>query len=124
MAGGKNFNTPNMFSHIIKDKYLRVVAVLSLLLLLIAGIVFYATAGAEPKPLTIHFKPSSGVDFSGTRGDVFGVLFSAFAIITINIFLADFLYNRKRFLSYIFSFANLWFAILILVTIGVIISIN
>ena len=113
-----------MFSHIVKDKYLRVVAVLSLLLLLITGIIFYLTAGAEPKPLTIHFKPSGGVDFSGDRGDVFGVLFSALAIIIINIFLADFLYNRKRFLSYIFSFANLWLAILILVVIGVIISIN
>jgi formate hydrogenlyase subunit 3/multisubunit Na+/H+ antiporter MnhD subunit len=113
-----------LLPNIIKDKYLRIVGALSLLLLFITAIIFYLTAGAESKSLIVHFEPSLGIDVRGGRGNIFSVLFSALVIILINLFLANFLYTRKRFLSYIFSFAGLWLAILILAAVGVIISVN
>jgi len=45
-------------------------------------------------------------------------------MLLINAFLADFLYNRERFLSYIFGFAGLGLMILILIAVSVIISVN
>jgi len=113
-----------MFKNILKDKYLRVVSAISLLILLLTGLIFYAQINSSAKLLIIHFNANKGADFWGSRGDVFGILISGLIIILINLFLSDFLYHRERFLSYIFSFANLVVSILILITINVIISVN
>jgi hypothetical protein len=49
---------------------------------------------------------------------------SAFFLLLMNFFLGYFLYNRHRFLSYIFVFVSLWVSVLILMAISVIISAN
>lgn len=113
-----------MFKNIIKDKYLRVVSGMSLLLWLIAGLIFYAWPGSLSDSLILHFDANKGVDFLGGKSDVLGILLSGIIIILINLFLSNFLYNRERFLAYIFSFANLLVSILILIVINVIISVN
>ena len=113
-----------VFSNVIKDKYLRVVAGLSVLLLVIAGIIFYLGVGSITTPLVVHFDPYKGIDFLGGRMQVFGIIVAALVIILINLFLADFLDSRERFLSYIFGFASLELTILILIVISVIISLN
>ena len=113
-----------MFSNIIKDKYLRVVAGLNLLILILATLIFYVRLGSVTTPLVIHFDAYKGIDFLAGRIEVFGILLSALVIILINLFLADFLYNRERFLSYIFAFISLELTVLILIVIGVIISVN
>jgi hypothetical protein len=109
-----------VFSNIIKDKYLRVVGALSLLVLLVAGIIFYLQLGAEPTTLIIHFNAEKGSNLLGGRGD----LFTAFFIILVNSFLADFIYKRERLLSYLFSFSGLALAILILMAVSAIIAVN
>jgi len=113
-----------LFSNLIKDKYLRVVAVASLLILFLTALIFYFTLGSITTPLIIHFDAYKGIDFLGSRLDVFGILLSALVMILINLFLSNFLYNRERFLSYIFTFVSLLISILILIAIGVIISVN
>jgi len=112
------------FANILKDKYLRVVTVLSLLILFIAAIIFYLTFGSTAAPLIIHFSPHQGIDFLGDRLDVAGIWLSGLIIILINLFLANFIYNRERFLAYLFIFAGLLLAILILIAIAVIINVN
>jgi uncharacterized membrane protein len=113
-----------LFSNLIKDKYLRVIAIISFLVLFLAAIIFYLTLGSTPTPIIIHFNEYNGIDFLGSRWDVFGILLSALVMILINLFLANFLYNRERFLSYIFVFGCLLISILILVVISVIINVN
>lgn len=113
-----------MFKNIIKDKYLRVVSAISLVVWLLAGVIFSVMLGSSSASLIIHFESVKGADFLGSKLDVFGILLAVLIIILINLFLANFLYYRERFLSYIFSFANLAVSVLILVIIGAIISVN
>lgn len=112
------------FLNIAKDKYLRVIIVLSFFILLVTALIFYLKLGATESLLIIHYEAEKGIDFLGSHNQVYGILLSAFAIIVINFLLADFLYKRERFLSYIFVFTSLALAILILIAISVIISVN
>lgn len=112
------------FANIIKDKYLRAAGALSVLVVFFAGLIFYLKLGQTAMPLIIHFEADRNIDFLGGRMEVFGMLLSVSAMILINFFLANFLYRRERFLSYIFSFAGLIIAVLILIIISVIILVN
>lgn len=117
-----------LFANIIKDKYLRVVGILSILVVFLAGAIFYFQIEADPpqaeKLLIIRFEADKDIDFLAGRIEVFGILLSALTMILINFFLANFLYRRERFLSYIFSFASLAITVLILIVISVIVSVN
>jgi len=113
-----------IFFNVLKDKYLRVVFILSFLILFFLSLVSFVKLADISSTLIIHFDVYQGIDFLGGKMEIFGILFSAFVMILINFFLADFLYHRQRFLSYIFSFGSLWITILILISMGVIISIN
>ena len=110
--------------NIIKDKYLRVIFGLSLLVLIFNFVFAFLYLGDVKTPLIIHFDPFKGIDFLGGRTDVFGILTAGFVIVILNILLANFLYNRDRFLSFIFAFVSLTLSILILIVISVIISVN
>jgi len=107
---------------IIKDKYLRAVFGISLAVLIITSIIVFLKLRQIYNPLVIHFDAYSGIDFFGEKTNIFGILATTFAAIGINFFLADFLYNRERFLSYIFAFVSL--ELVILMAMSVIISVN
>jgi len=109
---------------IIYDKYLRVVFGLSFFILFFAFIFGYVKLGNVSAPLIIHFDAYKGIDLLGDRASVIEILISATVMVLLNLFLADFLYRRERFLSYIFGFASLGLAALILIAIGVIVSVN
>ncbi|MBN2198183.1 hypothetical protein JW698_03310 [Candidatus Wolfebacteria bacterium] len=108
----------------IKDKYLCIVGVISILILFLTGVISYLSVDSINSPLIIHFNIYKGVDFLGNWFDILGILIVALVMISINFFLSDFLYNRERFLSYIFGFTSLLISILILIIISVIININ
>lgn len=74
--------------------------------------------------MIIHFDAYKGIDFLSTRGEVFGILLVASTMLIVNLFLANFLYRRDIFLSYILTFVTLAIAILILIVVSVIISVN
>ena len=113
-----------LFYSTLKDKYLRVVFVFSFLTLFFLSFVAFMKLQNVSSPLVIHFDAYKGIDFFGGKTEIFGILFSAFVMVLMNFFLADFLYNRQRFLSYLFSFGSLAISILILIAISVIISVN
>jgi len=111
-------------SKILKDIYIRNPLALSLILLLIAfGIAYFSLKDVEYL-LVVHFTGGGGIDFLGTKGDIFNVLFSGLAASLVNVFLINVFYDRVRFLAYLFSFFNIVFSVLILIAVGVIISVN
>lgn len=110
--------------NIIKDRYLLVIFCLSALILIFSFIFAFLSLGGITTALIIHFDAYKGIDILAGRSTVFGILFSASAMLIINLFLADFLYHRDRFLAYILSFISLPLTILILIVISVIVSVN
>lgn len=112
------------FSNVRKDKYLKVVAILSFFILAVAAVVFSTGIGSSDKPLILHFDAYQGIDFLGSQSQVFRIILTVFVILLVNFFLAGFLYRRDRFLSYIFAFVSLEISILILILISVIIAVN
>ena len=96
----------------------------SFAVLLLAGIIAYIRFGEITTPLIIHFDAYQGIDFFGSRADVFNILIVAAVIFLINFILADFLFDRQRLLTYYFAFIGLAVAVLILINILVIISVN
>jgi hypothetical protein len=113
-----------LFSTIVRDRHFSITAGLGFLILFLAAALFYV--GIEPtgKPLILHFDSYRGIDFLGSRWQVFKIIWSAFFILLINFLLGWFLYDKHRFLSYIFVFASLWISVLILIAVNVIISAN
>ncbi|MEK7481880.1 MAG: hypothetical protein AAB464_00560 [Patescibacteria group bacterium] len=109
---------------IVKDKYLRAVFGISFTILIFIFLLTLLKLKNIAFPLIIHFDAYKGIDFLGGKMEVFGILISAFSMLLINALLANFLYNRERFLSYILGFAGLGLMILILIAASVIISIN
>lgn len=109
---------------IVKDKYLRAVFGISFIILIFIFLFTLLKLKNIDGLLIIHFDAYKGIDFLGGKAEVFGILISAFSMFLVNAFLADFLYNRERFLAYIFGFAGLGLAILILIAMSVIISVN
>jgi hypothetical protein len=109
---------------IFKDKYLRTVFCISLVVLLVVFVLICSKFLQTQKPIIIHFDAYKGIDFLGSRIDVFGILLSAATIFLINMFLAEFLFYRERFLSYFFGASTLFFTILILIVVASIVSVN
>jgi len=81
---------------------------------------FFNTSG----PIIIHFDFFNGINFVGRKEEVFGILAVDFAIAAINFLLAEFIYQRERFMSYLISFATLVLSILFLMAVAVVSSVN
>jgi hypothetical protein len=114
-----------MFGYkVLKDKYLRIVFAVSFFVLLFTATFIFSRFINVGGPVIIHFDFFNGIDFVGGNGEVFGILAVDFVIVTINFLLAEFIYQRERFMSYLISFATLILSILFLVVIAVISSIN
>ncbi|MCH7908850.1 MAG: hypothetical protein IIB38_04450, partial [Candidatus Hydrogenedentes bacterium] len=57
--------------------------------------------------LIIHFDSFSGIDFLGSKWEVYGILLSGIFLNLINGFLVTVFYYRERLLSYLLAFSNL-----------------
>ncbi len=115
---------PMINYNIIKNKNLLTVFSLSFFIVVLSGVLLTLKLSGLESPIIIHFDYYKNIDFLGDKIDAFGIIISAFAIILINLLLAEFLYYRDRFLSYLFGFFSLGFSILILIAVSVIININ
>ena len=113
-----------ILQNIIKDKYLRVVFALSFAVFIFNFIFSFSELAGIGDRIIIHFDAFRGIDFFGSARDVFGILLVALSMVAVNLFLADYLYHRERFLSFILSFVSLTITILILIAVSVIISVN
>ncbi|MEK7089745.1 MAG: hypothetical protein AAB920_02925 [Patescibacteria group bacterium] len=75
-------------------------------------------------PVILHFDAFRGVDFIGDMTDFRGIWASGLFITIINAWLGETLFQRERFLSYLFLSANVLIALLILIITGVVIGAN
>ncbi|KKU93876.1 MAG: hypothetical protein UY26_C0003G0024 [Candidatus Jorgensenbacteria bacterium GW2011_GWA1_48_13] len=75
-------------------------------------------------PLILHFDKLKGIDFLGEKSDVWGIWAGGFALLVLNSLLASVFFHRERVLAYVFAGVNLLFAVLVLVALGVIFSVN
>lgn len=108
----------------LRNIYIRNASAISLALLIVSFGVAYFNLKNVDHLLVVHFTGGGGIDFLGDKGDVYEIVFSGFLIFLINFFLALIFYQRIRFFSYFISFFNIFFASLILIAVGVIISVN
>jgi hypothetical protein len=109
---------------ILRNKSLLIVFGLSFSILILTAVIVYLRLAEITTPLIIHFDAYKGIDFLGDRGDIFKILIVALTIFLLNLILAEFIFDRQRFLSFTFAFINLVISILILISISVIISVN
>ena len=109
---------------VLKAKNFAVIFGLSLGLLILMGSLAYLRLAETAAPLIVHFDVYKGIDFLGNRFDILNILVVALIILLINFFLAEFIFDRQRFLSFVFAYVSLAISTLILIAISVIISIN
>lgn len=112
------------FPYILKDKYLRIAFGASLFLLAISGIISYVYFGDTETPFILHFDRYERIDFFGDTSKMFGVVATGLAMIIINLILANLLYTRERFLSYVFAWVSVGVTTLILFAILAIVGAN
>ena len=114
----------SMVAHIFKDKHLRLVFGASAAILLLTAIIGFVKFGMSSEKIIVHFDVFKGIDFLGEKSDVRAIIIYGILMAVLNFFLADFLYERERFLSYIFAFVTLFLSGLVLTAISIIISKN
>lgn len=120
MEDRKNYSSLTAF----RNKYIRRAAYAAFVLLALSWLVSFYSLDTADYLLIIHFTPVKGIDFLGNKSDVFAIIFSAFAIFAVNLFLVAVLYRRFRLLSFLLSFFNVFLSTLILILVGVIIGVN
>lgn len=74
--------------------------------------------------LIVHFDAFRGIDFLGTRRDVFGIAATAFAAYAMNALLAGAFWKRYPFLATTAAWATLAFSLLVGITLGLIVANN
>ena len=109
---------------VFKNKNCVIIFGLSFGILILTAVIVYVRLAEITTPLIIHFDAYKGIDFLGDRGDVFKILIVALTIFVLNLILAEFIFDRQRFLSFTLAFIGLATSILILIAISVIININ
>lgn len=109
---------------IFKDKFTLFPLLTGLVLLVAAFSVVYVRLADLQSLLVVHFDGFRGIDFLGSKSDVFGIVAAGLVIWCLNGFLVGRFYSRDRFLSYLLAFSSALFALLLLFAVIVIISIN
>lgn len=109
---------------VLKNKNFAIIFGLSLGILILTALVVYLRLAEIASPLIVHFDVYKGIDFLGNRLDIFNILIVALVVLLINFILAVFIFDRQRFLSFVFAYVSLAISTLILIAISVIISIN
>ncbi len=74
--------------------------------------------------LIMHYDGYKGIDFLGDKRDVYSLIGISTVMIILNAWLANRVYFRERFLSYLLSFSSFVLSVLILIGVFAIISIN
>lgn len=110
--------------NILKHKKFGAVFVFSFWVLLSATLLAYVFLAEIKAPLIIHFDEFRGLDFFGNRTNIAKILAIAFFLLTLNLILSEFIFNRQRFLSYSLAFTNIVLSLLIFITILAIINVN
>ena len=102
---------------------LRVLYGISVFLLLVAGVLFYAKLGSAEHPLIVHWS-NNGIDFVGTAGTVWGIIGTGAVMAAVNGALSSVFLPRQKIIAYLIAGATAFLSLLILIAVGGIVSIN
>jgi hypothetical protein len=92
--------------------------------ILVSFFMINSELGAEKGPFIIHFDSQNRADVIGGSESVYGILGVAGVMAVINLFLANVIYDREKYLAYVLACVTLIIAILTLVIIWKIVSVN
>lgn len=109
---------------IFKKKILLVLLVLSVGLMIFSFGLIYFNIGSFGFSVVLHFDAFNGVNFLGSRSDVWLIWATTLLFIVLNTILAEFIFYRERVLAYSLIGANLLLAVLTLIVSGVIVAVN
>ncbi|MGC9610732.1 MAG: hypothetical protein ABSE68_00720 [Minisyncoccia bacterium] len=109
---------------IFKQKVLLIFLGLTAALFMSSFILSFFELSGSSYPIILHFEPFRGVDLIGNMTDFWSIWASGFIFAILNTWLAEILFYRERFLSYLFIAANVLISVLILIISGVIIGAN
>jgi hypothetical protein len=109
---------------VVADIVVRNASIVSTVILGVSAVLAWRALRGIDYALIIHFTNAEGIDVVGTPAQIFGIIGAACIAFAFNIGIINACYDRARVLSYILSFFNVFFAILILISVGVIISVN
>ncbi len=102
----------------------KIIATLSLILLAISWGLYFNFLSSSADIMVIHFSNERGIDLLGDRGDVLGILILVSGIALMNLGLGRAFSARDIFLSRLFYFSSTLIALLLLIVLAVILSIN
>lgn len=97
---------------------------ISFVILAIASAFAYRAFYDVTHLLIVHVDAFRGIDFLGTRRDVFGIAATAFAAYLMNALLAGACWKRYPFLVAFIAWSTLAFSILVGITLGLIVANN
>lgn len=107
-----------------RNNYLRLALLVTFILFALIIFRAFSYLPSVDHLLVIHFTGMDGIDYSGTKADVYSVILSGLAMAGLNFFFANYFYRRDKFFSYLFAYFNVFLAGLILIALAVIISVN
>lgn len=108
-----------------RDYYFISGFIISIVIIAIAGTMSWVFfSDWEAQALILHWDIYRGTDVFGSPQSVVGIFIIATVALLLNFILASYLYNRERFLAYLFSFSSIVFSILVLIAAGAIIYFN
>lgn len=109
---------------ILKEKVLTGFTAASAVLILASVALTAFNMSELGTPLILHFDAYSGADFFGSITDLWLIIGVVFLMIVANIVLAETFFRRERILSYLLVGTNFLLALLLLIVVAVIISVN
>src|SRR5689334_682806 len=105
-------------------KLVNLLFALTGLLLLGALGIAYVQLAEHDALLILHFDSYRGIDFLGSKFDVFNIIFVGFGIGFLNYLLSRAMAKKELFFSKLLAGASAFFALLIFIAVAVIIAIN
>ena len=109
---------------VLKEKTLIIFLIIGGIFMLSSlGLLYFNSSNLIP-PIIIHFDSYQGVSFLGTLTDLWSIWLVGFIMIIINFGLSEVFFYRERLLSYLFVGTNIIIALLVLIILAVIISVN
>lgn len=94
-------------------------------IILLAALALIALSWGElAEPLILHFEARGGVDAFGTRGHLLMIWGGGVVMVAVNALLAAVTFRREHGLSYLLGGASIIFALLILIAVATVVSIN
>jgi len=109
---------------IFKEKPLFITTILSASLLLLSLLLIILNIHKVGSPVILHFDIFRGIDLFGNKIDIWFFWLSSLLIAFLNSALGEIFFYKERILSYLLVSSNLLFALITLVAVGVIITVN